>query len=87
MRIVQATRTHEQLQIGVSTRGSLALVNAAKATAMVNERDYVVPEDILSNAVPVLAHRVIPRSYNHDQGAHTTQQIIQQVLETVRSPV
>ncbi|MEL7089217.1 MAG: MoxR family ATPase, partial [Planctomycetota bacterium] len=44
--IANATRTHDQLQIGVSPRGSLALIRAAKATAMLQGRDFAVPEDI-----------------------------------------
>jgi len=87
IRIAEATRTSEQLQIGVSPRGSLALVQAAKATALIHKRDYVVPEDIISNVIPVCAHRVIPRSYMHDGDGLATSQVMQQILETVPSPV
>ena len=60
----------EELHVGVSTRGALALYRAAQAAALVAGRGYVVPDDIKSLAVPVLAHRVIPKGYLHgDQRA------------------
>lgn len=87
VRIANATRKSEQLQVGVSPRGTLALIQAARATAMVSKRDYVVPDDIISNVIPVCAHRVISKNYMHDADGMTTHQIMRQVLETVPSPV
>ncbi len=87
VRIAAATRTNDQLQIGVSTRGALSLVRAAKATAMIHKRDYVVPDDIVSNVIPVFAHRVISKTYMHDADGVGAARIMQQVLETVPSPV
>jgi MoxR-like ATPase len=87
IRIATATRNNEQLQIGISPRGSLALVSAARATAMLNKRDYVVPDDIISNVIPVCAHRIISKNYLHDANGLTAHQVMQQVLETVQSPV
>jgi len=87
VRIAAATRNNDQLQIGVSTRGALMLVQAAKATAMIHKRDYVVPDDIVSNVIPVFAHRVISKTYMHDADGMGASRIMQQVLETVPSPV
>ncbi len=87
VQIAAATRTNEQLQIGVSPRGALALMRAAKATALYNRRDYVVPDDIISNVIPVFAHRVISKTYMHDSDGVAAHRIMQQVLETVPSPV
>lgn len=87
IQIANATRNNEQLQIGVSPRGCLALVQAARATAMMANRDYVVPDDIISNVLPVCSHRVISKNYMHDAGGVGAHQIMQQVLETVPSPV
>ncbi len=56
--IVEATRKDTGILMGVSTRGSLALLKAAKAYAYIQGRDYVVPEDVRILAVPVLAHRL-----------------------------
>jgi len=81
-----ATRRHDDLQVGVSPRGALALVQAAKATAVLLGRDYCVPEDIVSNILPVCAHRVISKTYMHAGDTATTRRIMQSVMETVPSP-
>lgn len=57
--IVEGTRKDSSIIMGVSTRGSLALLKAAKAYAYIQGRDYVVPEDVKNLAVPVLAHRLV----------------------------
>jgi MoxR-like ATPase len=87
IQIANATRQNEQLQIGVSPRGTLALVHAARATALIHRRDYVVPDDIISNVIPVCAHRVIPKTYMHDADGVAAHRTMQQVLETIPSPV
>ncbi|MBC8523571.1 AAA family ATPase [PVC group bacterium] len=84
--IATATRQAEDLQVGVSPRGSLALAQAARATAIIEDRDYCTPEDIVSNVLPVCAHRVVSRTYMHDGDTNATRRIVQQVLETVPSP-
>ncbi len=56
--LVTATRTHPQVQVGASPRGGLALVQLARAHAVLRDRDYVVPEDVKAVAVPALAHRI-----------------------------
>jgi MoxR-like ATPase len=59
VRLVQATRSHPQVQLGASPRGSLALFRAAQALAALEGRDYVLPDDVKEVAVPVLAHRLM----------------------------
>jgi MoxR-like ATPase len=81
-----ATRHAEDLQVGISTRGNLSLAQVAKATALLNDRDYCIPEDIVSNVLPVCAHRVVSRTYMHDGDTNATRRIMQQVLETVPTP-
>ena len=81
-----ATREHEDIQVGISPRGAQAVAQAARATAILQGRDYCVPEDIVSNVLPVSAHRVISKTYMHDGDTATTKRIMQQVLETVPSP-
>jgi MoxR-like ATPase len=56
--VVRATREHAQIQVGASPRGALALVQLARGQAVLRKRDYVIPDDIKSIAVPALAHRV-----------------------------
>jgi len=56
--LAEATRRHPSIQLGCSPRGTLMLVHAAQARAFIEERDYVIPEDVKAEAVPVLAHRL-----------------------------
>lgn len=56
--LVQATRNDSRISNGVSPRGSLSLYRAARSYALIQGRDYVVPEDIKTLAVPILAHRL-----------------------------
>ena len=58
MDIVMATRNARELVSGVSTRGAIALYKASQVTAAMAGRDYVIPEDVVQEAVPVLAHRI-----------------------------
>src|SRR6202034_2508895 len=61
VKIVTATRTDPQIQVGASPRGGLALVQLARGQALLHQRDYVVPDDIKQIAVPALAHRITLR--------------------------
>ena len=56
--IAAESRNHREIRTGISPRGTLALLNASRAYALVKGREYVVPEDIKATAVPVLAHRI-----------------------------
>ncbi|MCX5658591.1 MAG: MoxR family ATPase [Planctomycetota bacterium] len=87
VKLVNATRNSEHLQIGVSPRGALALTQAARATAMLHRRDYVVPEDIISNVLPVCAHRVVTKTHMHEADSNAAIHIVQQILESVPAPV
>jgi len=58
--IAAMTRTHPSLQLGVSTRGAIALIRGAQACALLNDRDYVLPEDVQRMVLPVLSHRITP---------------------------
>jgi MoxR-like ATPase len=59
VRLVNATRTHPDVYLGASPRGSLALYRAGQAYAALHGRDYVIPDDIKALAVPAIAHRLI----------------------------
>ena len=56
--LADATRRHPSIGLGCSPRGTLTLVHAAQARAFLEDRDFVVPEDVKAEAVPVLAHRL-----------------------------
>ncbi len=84
--IARATRENDELQVGVSPRGALALSQAARATALLADRDFVTPDDVTTNAIPVCAHRIISRTYMHAGDTLTTRRIVQKVLDSVPGP-
>jgi MoxR-like ATPase len=89
MRIVEATRDHPRLALGVSPRGSIALYRAAQALALVEGLDYVTPHHVKTLAGPVFGHRIMPdRRWGGDVGAaDRAQQILAEILETAEPPV
>jgi MoxR-like ATPase len=84
--VVEATRRCDDLHVGVSTRGALALYRAAQAAALVAGRTYVVPDDVKQLAVPVLAHRVIPKGYLHGGQREAMESLIEQMVAEVAAP-
>lgn len=66
LRIVGSTRHHPEVRLGASPRASLQLLRAAKATALIDGRDFVLPDDIDALAVDVLAHRLVLRRSGAD---------------------
>jgi MoxR-like ATPase len=66
--IVRATRSHRDVALGASPRGSLALFKASQALAALAGRDYVIPDDVQALALPTLAHRVIVRPESQLRG-------------------
>ena len=83
--IVAMTRTHPALQLGASPRGSIALLKAAQACALLFGRDYVLPDDIRHMALPVLSHRLILTPEARMKGV-SAQQVLSQLLDTVPVP-
>ncbi|MFO0915446.1 MAG: MoxR family ATPase [Pirellulales bacterium] len=84
--IVEATRRSEELNVGVSTRGTLSLYRAAQAMAMIEGRTFVVPDDVKTLAVPVLAHRVIPKGYLHGGQRVAVEGVIRRLVQGVTVP-
>jgi MoxR-like ATPase len=84
--LVEATRHDEQLHLGVSPRGALALTQAAQASALLNGRDYVIPDDVKQLFIPVCAHRVVSKSYLSNGDANATARILQNILDQVPVP-
>lgn len=83
--ICEATRHAPDVRLGVSPRGSIALMKAARALAYLSGRDYVVPGDVQSLAGPVLAHRLILDPGSQSRGV-TDATIIQSIVESVPAP-
>lgn len=85
--IVDKTRSSNDLQVGVSTRGALAFYRAAQASAIISGRNFVVPDDIKELATSVLAHRVLARGFVAGGDRSAAEAIIQRCLESVTVPV
>lgn len=82
--IVEATRHHEDIELGISTRGMLALLRACQAYAAIQGRDYVLPDDVKALTAPVFAHRLILKvKYN---SANKATELVQRLLQTVPAP-
>ncbi|WP_439129464.1 AAA family ATPase [Polaribacter sp.] len=83
--IVVNTRSNSFLYLGASPRASIAILNASKAFAAIDGRDFVTPEDIKNATIPVLQHRVIVTPEREMEGL-TSKQIIEQIIEAVEIP-
>jgi MoxR-like ATPase len=86
--IVNESREHEGIHMGVSTRAALALRRAAQAHALLDERDYAIPEDVRDLAVDVLAHRITvdPRA-GAERGGEEAQWLLREILDRVPVPL
>ena len=85
VRLVEATRHNERIQVGSSMRGALALTRCARVWAASNNRGYVVPDDVKQLAVAVLAHRITLTAEATFAGS-TPELMIEQILENVPAP-
>lgn len=85
VRLVEATRHNERIQVGSSMRGALALTRCARVWAASNNRGYVVPDDVKQLAVAVLAHRITLTAEATFAGS-TPELMIEQILENVPVP-
>ncbi len=84
--LVEMTRQDEQLHLGVSPRGSLALTAAVQAYALLQGRDYVVPDDVKRLFIPACAHRVISKTYLQNGENDSTSRVLRQILDRVPTP-
>jgi len=83
--LVGATRTHQDIAHGASPRATLAFLNTAKAKAAIQGRDYVIPDDVKSLAVPILKHRLVLNT-SARLGDITPTAIVEELIETVEPP-
>lgn len=84
--ITDATRESEELVIGVSPRGAISLYRAAQALAVLENRDFVVPDDVKQLAVPVLSHRVLGKGIVQGSRRNVTEGIIHGIVNSVSTP-
>ncbi|MFZ5929227.1 MAG: AAA family ATPase [Acidobacteriota bacterium] len=87
--IAEQTRRHEQLALGVSPRGAQGLYRAAQAMALMEGRDYVLPDDIKRLALPVFAHRVVlnQRTTLIARSSEVSERILSEILKLVEVPL
>ena len=83
--IVRGTRTHQDVEVGASPRGSLAIMKLSKARAWLNARGYVIPDDVKAIAVPALSHRLILKPEQWLRGGKTAA-IVEEILRKVPVP-
>ncbi len=83
--LVAATRQHAGVRLGASPRGSLALFRTIQARALLQGRDYALPDDVKFMAEPVLAHRLILRSREQSED-RSGRSLIGELIETVPVP-
>jgi MoxR-like ATPase len=83
--IIQETRNNSMLFLGASPRASIAILNSAKAYAMINGRDFVSPEDIKFVALPVLRHRIILSPEKEMEGV-SADEVVKQIIDKVEVP-
>jgi len=83
--IVDNTRSNANLYLGASPRASISIMEASKALAAINGRDFVTPEDIKKVATPVLAHRIMLTPEREMEGL-TAEQVVKQIVESIEIP-
>jgi MoxR-like ATPase len=84
--MVDATRSCDELRVGVSTRGALCLYRASQALALIENRDFVIPDDLKRLAVPVFSHRVIAKGYLQGTHRQAMEALIQRLVDEVPAP-
>ncbi|HPQ47589.1 MAG TPA: MoxR family ATPase [Clostridia bacterium] len=84
--IVEATRTSSRLSLGLSPRGSLALMKASRAHAAIRGRDFVTPDDVKAVAVSVSAHRIMLKGHALSSGTAGSIQAMEEILASVKVP-
>lgn len=87
--LIEGTRRHRDLALGASPRAALALSRAARAAALLEGRDFIVPDDIKLLVEPVLAHRLVPQEAAADPTARNNQvkAVLQDILESTPVPL
>jgi MoxR-like ATPase len=89
MKIVSSTRVHEAIELGISPRGSLHFYQMVRSRALVEGRDYVIPDDVKALAVPVLAHRIVLKSRRAPLGrvSEEAEQVVTEIVDSVAVPL
>src|SRR5262249_39050608 len=86
--LILLTRETPLLELGVSTRGALALERAVRALALIEGRDFAIPDDVKLLAEPLLSHRLVVRGASSGSSSHNdAARVIRELLASIRVPV
>ena len=83
--ITQATRSHSDISLGSSPRGSIALFRCSQAMAMMRGRDFVLPDDVKELASPVLSHRIILEAKARMRGGQS-KDVVEEIIDSTPIP-
>lgn len=83
--IVNATRSHREVELGCSPRATLNMMKGSQALAAIRGRDYVIPEDIKELAVPILSHRLMLK--NELSSGNKSKSLIEEIISTIEAPL
>lgn len=83
--IVNATRSHREVELGCSPRATLNMMKGSQALAAIRGRDYVIPEDIKELAVPILSHRLMLK--NELSSGNKSKALIEEIISTIEAPL
>jgi MoxR-like ATPase len=86
LEIVETTRTHEQLHLGVSTRGAITLYRAVQGLALIEGRNYAVTDDVKRLVLPVLAHRIVVKGVLHEGRRDRAKAVLRQIMNKTPVP-
>jgi MoxR-like ATPase len=86
LEIVDSTRHHEQLQLGVSTRGAITLYRAVQGLALIEGRNYAIPDDVKRLVLPVLAHRIVVKGVLNEGRRDRAKSVLKQILNKTHVP-
>jgi MoxR-like ATPase len=85
--LIEATRRHPEVTLGASTRAGLSLYRATQAAALIDGRDYIIPDDVKRLAPAVLAHRILTRGFRQSSRDDTATAVLREIIETTPVPV
>ena len=84
--LIESINSHDAVKVGINPRGSIALIKGAKACALLDNRDYVLPKDIHKIIVPIIGHRIYLKS-GHDNSSNNIRRILGESLKKIKATV
>lgn len=85
--VVDSTRTEEGFRVGVSTRGALSFYRGCQARAVTASRDFVIPDDVKTLAIPILSHRIVAEGVFQGGDRRSVEEQLRQMIEHIAVPI